>query len=428
MTYAENRPTRATRGRAMGTLAAAAVLSISLCAVAAGAGTPLLRRQVRLVPWDMASPGARSAAAAVQDLASRSNPGLSIYIGNEGALDPYSYIRRNWCIDSPRRVPELVVIRDTWLPELARYLQPIDGRIAEQMLKDYPRSVRDRLTFADRTYGIPWRVNANCLLYNRAHFEKVGALPPRTWDELVIAARRCHNPPEMYGFGLPGVSDDGGAELALQLLWAEGADLPPVQEPEALDKAAVSAALGRVLALHAVSEPEVLSWNRRELQEFFAAGRLAMLISDKAYQDRLAATPPEFGFATCALPRGVQGTGLLSVELLCVFRASSEAEAAMGVLRSLASAEACERLLMGGGVPFHAATMEKLRLDPRHAPYVQTLAESRGLPPQRWTPVADMLAETLAWLLTGRKSVEEATDFLAERMAQGEAPSLRPGG
>ncbi len=428
MRHTRSRRPRATRGRALGTLAAAAVLALSLCAVAAGAGTPLLRRQVRLVPWDTASPGARSAAAAVQDLASRANPGLSIYIGNEGALDPYSYIRRNWCVDNPRSVPEMVVIRDTWLPELARYLQPIDGRAAEQMLKDYPQSVRDRLSFAGRAYGIPWRVDANCLLYNKAHFETVGALPPRTWDELVIAARRCHRPPEIYGFGLPGVRDDGAAELALQLLWAQGADLPPVQEPEALDKAAVTATLGRILALHSVSEPEVLSWNRQELEEFFAAGRLAMLVSDKAYQDRLAATPPEFGFATCALPRGVQGTGLLSVELLCVFRAGSEAEAAMGVMRSLASAEACERLLIGGGVPFHTKTMEKLRLDPRHAPYVQTLAESRGLPAQRWAPVADMLSETLAWLLTGRKSVEEATDFLAERMAQGEAPSLRPGG
>jgi len=381
-----------------------------------------------VVTWQTADARARTAALGALDAATKAHPALRVSITDCPNADPYGEIRRRWAVAHPLNPPELVVIKDTWLPELAKYLQPLDAREAGGLLADCPEPVKQRLRFAGRTYGVPWRVDANALYYSRECFSAAGVLPPRTWDELLVAARRCHRPPAVYGFGLPGVRDSAGAELLLQLLWAQGGDLPAVGDIEALDKAAAAAALGRYQALHAVSEPEVLSWDREGLEEFFATGRIAMMVADSTFQDDLAHERPEFAFATTALPTAVTPTGAVSVEMLCAFRASRGIEAGMKVLQALTSAEASERLLEAGGVPFHRAVIESRRHDPRYAPYIANLAECRGFPVQQWGSVSEALSETLAYLLSGRKTLDEAVDALAVRLTQGEPvrPRLEP--
>lgn len=55
----------------------------------------------------------------------------------------------------------------------------------------YFESVLDEVKIDDKVYGIPWRMDVRCMIYNSAHFEEAGITEvPTTFDELIEAAKK----------------------------------------------------------------------------------------------------------------------------------------------------------------------------------------------------------------------------------------------
>lgn len=55
----------------------------------------------------------------------------------------------------------------------------------------YFDSILDEVRIDGKVYGIPWRMDTRCLVYNKAHFEEAGiTAPPKTYDELVEVAKK----------------------------------------------------------------------------------------------------------------------------------------------------------------------------------------------------------------------------------------------
>jgi len=53
-------------------------------------------------------------------------------------------------------------------------------------------------------YGLPINGNIQLFLYRSDLFESAGLKPPVTWDDVEAAAKKFHNPPNMYGFATRG--------------------------------------------------------------------------------------------------------------------------------------------------------------------------------------------------------------------------------
>jgi multiple sugar transport system substrate-binding protein len=330
--------------------------------------------------------------------------------------DPYRQIHL-WCQPGARGVPDLVVVRDAWLPDFAAYFEPLNALLNATDLRLIPESVRARLRHAGNLYGVPWQANARVLFYRSDLFDQAGLLAPRTWAEVLAAARRLHDPPNRWGFGLPGVRDSGAAELLLNLLWAQGKDLPPLgQSPLAFPTDALTSAMQTYQDLHAVAEPEVLSWDQPGLEEQFLNRRVAMLVADKHFQDRIAGTDPTFPAATAPLPFDVAPVGQISVDLVCLFKSSAHREAAVHVLRTLTGYPSASRLLALGGIPCHSQLIAENRLRPPYASYLAAIEQARGLPRERWEGIREALEEGLLYLLTGRKTPAEAVEVVRQRL------------
>jgi ABC-type glycerol-3-phosphate transport system substrate-binding protein len=317
----------------------------------------------------------------------------------------------------------VVVVRDEWLPQFAASLQPLNALLSARDLREIPEGVKRRLRFAGNLYGVPWSVDAWALFYRPDVLAAAGQLPPRTWEELVVSVRRVHRPPDLYGFGLPGIRDGGAAQLLLQLLWAQGADLPAIGESRELDLGPLAAALTLYQQLHTVAEPEVLSWDVAALGEFFAAGRLAMIVAPASLETHLRRTAPDFHFATAALPAGAARAGQVAVDLAVVLKRTTHLEASVALLKAFTTPEACAALTRLGSVPFHGALATRCLADPALAAYVANLDAARGLPLQGWETQGAALSDGLLYLLTGRKSVGEAAELIQGRLAGGLAPA-----
>jgi multiple sugar transport system substrate-binding protein len=401
------------------------LILLLLIAVMQAAWPQILREEVTLAVWDLGDSRQRKVVLDAVAGAQRSRAGLIVNCVSFPGADPYRQIQQ-WCQPGARGLPDLVVVHDAWLPDFAASLEPLNALLNASDLRPIPESVRARLRHAGNLYGVPWRANARVLFYRSDLFAQTGLLAPRTWAEVLVAARRLHDPPARWGFGLPGVWDSGAAELLMNLLWAQGQDLPgPMQAPLTFPTEALTGAMKTYQDLHSVAEPEVLSWDQAGLEEQFLNRRVAMIVGDKTFQDRIAAADPAFPAATAPLPTDGAPVGQISVDLVCLFKGSAHREAAVHVLQYLTGYAPSNHLLELGGIPCQSALIADNRLRPAYASYLASLEQARGLPRERWAGVQDALDEGLLYLLTGRKTPAEAVEVVRQRLYGPAAPSVQ---
>jgi|GEM_PF-2444887 len=112
------------------------------------------------------------------------------------------------------------------------------GRFWESFLPLNDFADRDGVKASDYTAGtfdafsnpkgkllaIPLNGDCRAMFYRTDLFEKAGIKePPKTWEELVDAAKKCNAPPDTYGYLTPGKGDPALREYS-DYLWEAGGD------------------------------------------------------------------------------------------------------------------------------------------------------------------------------------------------------------
>lgn len=77
---------------------------------------------------------------------------------------------------------------DTWLPDLAQYLEPLDNLMTVDS-EDYPAATADLGTWDGEVYGIPARSHVMMMYYRQDIFDELGLEVPATQEELIETAR-----------------------------------------------------------------------------------------------------------------------------------------------------------------------------------------------------------------------------------------------
>ena len=170
------------------------------------------------------------------------------------------------------------------------------GRFWDSFLPLNAYAERDGVKAADYTAGtfdafsnpkgdllaIPVAADCRCMFYRTDLFEKAGIKePPKTWDELVDAAKTLNAPPDIYGYGTPGKGDPALREYS-DYLWEAGGDfleggLAP--SAPAWNKGGGLEAMEwwyDLVYTHKVVPPGVAAYGWPELFNSFAAGQVAM--------------------------------------------------------------------------------------------------------------------------------------------------------
>jgi len=78
---------------------------------------------------------------------------------------------------------------------------------------DFFKGAVDIMTVDGKIIGMPGNMDTNITFYRKDLFDQAGMTPPKTMDELEAAAKKFHNPPQMYGFVARGQKTSNATQI-----------------------------------------------------------------------------------------------------------------------------------------------------------------------------------------------------------------------
>jgi len=372
---------------------------------------PVTNVQVAL--WETGLPGEKECVKQLVRAFQEAHPEVLVAVEWRDGLEAEQYVE-DWCGKYSAHAPDMTVMSDLWVQRHCKQLLPLNRGLQKNLWDRFVPSVLARGAVDRALLGVPWTV-ATQALYCRsdlfAQAEAGGLRMPRNFEELVERAAELADPPETYGFGLPGVG--GGAEELLYALAVSSGEELAEDDGEIKPTApAFERALGLLIDLQSrgALQPEVLTWTEADLAELFAQGRLAMMVGRPWLGVMLEGAEKPVQYTAVPLPREPRGTGSVATDWLVAFSNTDRREQALELLRFVAG-EFCQRELAEiGGVPATRALAGGLRGAPRWAAHIQGLERARGLPSGQWVRLKAQLANALTYALSGRRGVSEALE------------------
>ncbi len=313
---------------------------------------------------------------------------------------------QSWTGSERRAAPDMVLVPNVWLPEFRQLLRSLEAALtASQRAVFYPQ-VLDLFTSAGRLQAVPWRIGGRGLVVRTDLLEKAGLKPPQTWDEVLAIAEKLHDPPDIYGIGLPG--QQGAGQILTEMIWAFGGSLY-AEDDYTLATDAGDSALQLVQQLAQFAQPEVLTWTQAELENLFTEGKLAMLVTDTWWLQRITGQPNfDLEMRMLGLPAQDQPLAHLIGEGLGIVNGSSHEEQCVEFVRMVCQTESQAKLLQLGGVPSGPRCGEVNETDPIWGALVNTVSQSRSLPAQSRQRIFDALQWALYLSLSGRQEPADA--------------------
>ncbi|MBP7634949.1 extracellular solute-binding protein [Candidatus Ozemobacteraceae bacterium] len=240
------------------------------------------------------------------------------------------------------RAPDICELGSTWTGKFMSEGVLLD--ITERVSDLRPRNhLWEPVVWENRVYGLPWLVGTRVLFYNKALFKAAGLdpdAPPRTWDELLAAAKAIHRPDKgVYGFGVNAGEGHILYKKFLPFVWGNGGSILDGQGNFCFDSPATREALEfyrRLMAFGLKEKQDILD-------EAFKKGRLGLEISGSWNFAKYPKEAPDLDFGTALIPPPAAGRGrscsFLGGQILVLFKNCKDPQAATEFLRYLTKAE-----------------------------------------------------------------------------------------
>jgi multiple sugar transport system substrate-binding protein len=184
-------------------------------------------------------------------------------------------------------------------------LEPVSQWCPEELYNDFFPSFIDQSVIDDTVWAVPDLASARALFYNVDMFEEVGIEVPTTWAELEDASQAIIDfyDGEVYPWGIDMTTDEGQAAFAYYT-WGNGGGFVDadgnwaVNSPENVE--AIEYAIG--LINKGYTNPSPATQTRYDLQDMFAAGKLAMVIAPNQLPTYVADKGGSIKLATANIP------------------------------------------------------------------------------------------------------------------------------
>jgi len=319
-----------------------------------------------------------------------------------------------WTGRGIRYAPDMIIVQDADLPLVLGHAASLEGRFPERFLDSFYPGVLAQGRVQGVLTGLPWMVRPVALYYNADVLQAKGVTPPRTPEELLSAAQELADPPQVYGFGVPGNPSGGAAECCLTLFRAFGGVLFDQRGRLSIDSDPGRQTLEFFSALSTThgTQPEVLTWSESEVAQLFLSGRVAMVIDQPWLLREVSYRPPPFKVGIAPVPRTEGGTEHLSTDCVIIFDTARDMDACVHFLQ-YALGRDCQRALAGLGVPsVRKDGAAGLPEGEGWEVYRRALRDGRGPSAATWAQIAPVLTRTLYGVLSGRATPQEALDAI----------------
>lgn len=372
----------------------------------------------------------------ILDVYMQRNPGVRVEVEVGGATSEQQQQYLNTVLASRDASLDVVLI-DVIRPAqwaAAQWAEPLDqfmGAERDAMMARYLPAYREANIVGGRVISLPYFADAQFLYYRRDLLEKHGVQPPRTWSDLVAAARRVQqgeNNPNLAGFLTAGAPIEGTVCTYLVPMWGAGGSLT---NPQGRLNLATEAARRPFALWQEMRQAGVLPQNIAEIvtdraRQNFQAGNAVFNMNwafnwnrfqndaDSQVKDRVGVIPlPGFtpeNAATCI--GGWQ---------LAITSFSRNKQAAWNLVRFLSSPEVSKmQAILASHLPVFPEVYrdpEVLRANPwfeQALPVVQT-ARARPVTP-RYTEVSEIIRTNMNAFLAGTRNADQALSDMTTRL------------
>ena len=184
-------------------------------------------------------------------------------------------------------------------------LMPVKDYCPEDLFGDFFPSFIDQSVIDDTVWAVPDLASARALFYNVDIFNEIGEEVPTTWAELqdVSQAILDYYDGEIYPWGIDMTTDEGQAAFAYYT-WGNGGGFVDENGEWAVNSDENVEAIQFALSLieNGYTNPNPATQTRYDLQDMFAAGKLAMVIAPNQLPTYVADKCGEINMATAGLP------------------------------------------------------------------------------------------------------------------------------
>lgn len=328
---------------------------------------------------------------------------------------------------------DVIMMDDPWFPRLAENekLTPLEPLYRARALAgpddDFIPASLDlgRQPYrSGRLYALPFVGNAQLFFYRADLFAERGWPPPRTWDD-VLAAARAFSAAGLYGYVMRAAQGNAVVADFLPLFWAFGAEMfgpdgrPAVSSPEAV------AALRFMLELGRHAPPGYASFNADEVSAHLLQGTAVMSINWPAWilamdDARKSRVVGKMAFAPMPSARRA-GQAEIGNWLLAIPRRARQRDRAFDFILWVTTPEQMRRAALRGNPPTRSSIFRDPELVRRFRAYpvqLESLRTSRPRPrTPYWNEIENAFGIYLSQANSGRLTAEEALARAARDIA-----------
>ena len=191
-------------------------------------------------------------------------------------------------------------------------LMPVKDYCPEDLYNDFFPAFIAESVIDDTVWAVPDLASARALFYNVDLLKDAGVEVPTTWAELEDACQAIldYYNGDVYPWGIDMTTDEGQACFAYYA-WGNGGGFVDADGNWALNSPenveAVNFAVG--LVNKGFTNPNPATETRYDLQDMFAAGKLAMLLTTNQLPTYVADKGGEINMATAGIPANEGKTG-----------------------------------------------------------------------------------------------------------------------
>ncbi len=184
-------------------------------------------------------------------------------------------------------------------------LEPVSQYCPDELYNDFFPSFIQQSVIDDTVWAVPDLASARAMFYNVDMFKEVGIEVPTTWAELKDASQSIldYYNGDVYPWGVDMTTDEGQAAFAYYT-WGNGGGFVDADGNWALNSAENVEAIKFAIDLvnKGYTNPNPATQTRYDLQDMFAAGKLAMLIAPNQLPTYCADKKSTVNMATANIP------------------------------------------------------------------------------------------------------------------------------
>ncbi len=191
-------------------------------------------------------------------------------------------------------------------------LMPVKDYCPDDLFEDFFPSFIEQSVIDDTVWAVPDLASARALFYNVDILKEVGVEVPTTWAELQDVSQAIIDfyDGEIYPWGIDMTTDEGQAAFAYYT-WGNGGGFVDADGNWAVNSAENAEGINFALGLiqKGYTNPNPATQTRYDLQDMFAAGKMAMVIAPNQLPTYVSAKGGSINMATAGIPANAGKTG-----------------------------------------------------------------------------------------------------------------------